>query len=60
MVVLGALERGLSLCDFENLTVGMIFDYVITYNNERLTDLLDKDNGSDTVRLATQTDFERF
>ena len=54
--MLRALERGLTLRDFEDLTLGMILDYVITYNNERLGD----DEKEDTVRTATQVDFDRF
>ena len=56
--MLGALERGLSLRDFEDLTPGMLLDYVITYNNERLSDA-DGDT-RETVRQATQVDFDRF
>lgn len=54
--MLAALERGLTLSDFENLTLGMILDYIITYNNERLMD----DEKDDTVRMATQADFDAF
>jgi hypothetical protein len=61
--MLRALERGLTLRDFEDLTLGMILGYVVTYNNEHLDD-----NEScrlpmtkeDTVRQATQADFDRF
>lgn len=56
--MLGALERGLILRDFEDLTLGMILDYIITYNNERLNDA-DGDT-RETVRQATQADFDRF
>jgi len=56
--MLGALERGLSLRDFEHLTPGMLLDYIITYNNERLNDA-DGDT-RETVRQATQVDFDRF
>ena len=55
--MLGALERGLSLRDFEHLTPGMLLDYIITYNNERLNDA-DGDT-RETVRQATQVDFDR-
>jgi hypothetical protein len=53
--MLRALERGLTLRDFEHLTLGMILGYVVTYNNEHLDD-----NEEDTVRQATQVDFDRF
>lgn len=53
--MLGAIERGLSLNDFENMTVGMITDYVITYNNERIDD-----EDEESVRVATQADFDRW
>ena len=54
--MLRALERGLTLRDFEHLTLGMILGYVITYNNEHLDD----NEKEDTVRTATQADFNRF
>lgn len=54
--MLRALERGLVLRDFEDLTLGMILDYIITYNNEQLAD----DEKEDSVREATQEDFDRF
>jgi len=54
--MLRALERGLTLRDFEYLTLGMILGYVVTYNNEHLDD----NEKEDTVRQATQVDFDRF
>jgi len=54
--MLRALERGLTLRDFEHLTLGMILGYVVTYNNEHL----DANEKQDTVRQATQADFDRF
>ena len=56
LIMLRALERGLTLRDFEGLTLGMILDYIITYNNEQLAD----DEKEDSVREATQEDFDRF
>ena len=54
--MLRALERGLTLRDFEHLTLGMILGYVVTYNNEHLDD----NEKEDTVRMATQADFDRW
>jgi len=54
--MLRAIERGLTLQDFENLTVGMIVGYITTYNNERLED----DERKDVVRIAGQKDFDAF
>jgi len=54
--MLRALERGITLRDFEHLTLGMILGYVVTYNNEHLDD----NEKEDTVRTATQADFDRF
>lgn len=51
-----ALERGLTLSDFENLTVGMIVDYLTTYNNLNLSE----EEKQDEVRMATQADFDAF
>ena len=54
--MLRALERGITLRDFEHLTLGMIIGFITTYNNERLTD----EEKEDSVRTATQADFDRF
>mgnify|MGYP000896383935 CR=1 FL=1 len=54
--MLRAIERGLTLRDFEELTLGMILDFIITYNNERLSE----DEKEDSIRMATQADFDRF
>ena len=56
LVMLRALERGLTLRDFEHLTLGMIIGFITTYNNEHLDD----NEKEDTVRTATQADFDRF
>lgn len=50
-----ALERGLCLSDFNDMTVGMILDFIITFNNDRLSD-----DERDDARTATQADFDRF
>lgn len=55
-MLLRAKERGLSLSDFEGMTVGMIMGYIIAYDNERLSD----DEKADEVKIATQADFDRF
>lgn len=54
--MLRARERGLSLSDFEQMTPGMIIGYIITYNNENMSE----DEKEDTIRVATQADFDRF
>lgn len=52
----GAIERGLSLSDFENLTFGMILGYCTAYNNRHLSD----EEKEDEIRIADQVDFDRF
>ena len=52
-----AIERGLSLYAFDVMTPGMIIDYIITVDNEYLDD---KREEEDTVRTATQADFDAF
>ena len=51
-----ALERGLTLTDFENMTAGMTLDYIITYNNLNL----DEEEKEEQAREATQADFDAF
>ncbi len=60
--MLRAIERGLTLRDFEHLTLGMILGYVVTYNNEHFDDneSVASSTKEDTVRQATQADFDRF
>lgn len=52
--MLRAVEAGLSVQDFELLTVGMVFDLLITSRNEQQT------GDQSGVRGATQADFDRF
>lgn len=54
--MLRAIERGLTLRDFEDMTVGMITDFIITYNNEQDENKEDEDE----IRIADQSDFNRF
>jgi len=54
--MLRALERGLTLHDFEDLTLGMITGFIIAYNNEHLSE----DELEDSVRIANQADFDGF
>lgn len=53
MLMVGAFKRGISMSAFENMTVGMLFDYVITYNN------MEYGNEED-AREATQEDMDSF
>ena len=48
-----ALSRGLSLSDFENLTIGMIIDFIITHDNMH-------DDDEETEKEAGQSDFDNF
>jgi len=48
-----AIERGLSLWDFKELTVGMIIGYIATYNGCNSSE----EQGQ---REATQEDFDAF
>jgi len=52
LLIIRALERGITLSDFDNLTIGMIMDILITGNNERVED--------DGIREAGQSDFDSF
>lgn len=56
IIMVRAIERGLTLQDFEELTTGGILDYIITYNNVNST----SEKEEETVREAGQTDFDRF
>jgi hypothetical protein len=53
LLIARALERGITLSDFDNLTIGMIMDIIITYNNE-------SNSEEDDTREATQHDFDNW
>ena len=57
IIMVRALERGLTLKDFEELTTGGILDYIITYNNVNSDPEEEKNNN---IREAEQADFDRF
>lgn len=52
--MLRAIERGLTLSDFNEMTLGMILGYITAYNNAHVED----EEG--TVRIATQDDYDKF
>ena len=54
LLIIRALERGITLSDFDNLTIGMIMDILITFNNENMTDEVDD------TRDATQEDYDNW
>jgi len=57
--MLRAIERGLTLNDFENLTVGMILGFITTFNNDHLDDEEDEEK-EDKVIMASQEHFDRW
>lgn len=56
ILMTGAIRRGLFLSDFMEMTIGMIFDYVITYNNMEY----EASNDDEKIVLAKQSDFDAF
>ena len=62
-----ALERGMSLSDFESMEIGAIVDFITTYNNLRhVDDDSDDENPGQNkkdkaiIRRATQEDWDAF
>lgn len=49
-----ALERGLTVADFEILTFGMLIDYIVTYNN------VISSTNEEPMQSAAQSDFNAF
>lgn len=49
-----ALERGLSVSDFDRMTLGMILDYIVTCRNE------DEESKKEPKRMATQEDIDAW
>lgn len=58
MVIVRALERGITLRDWEVLTFGMILDIIITGNNMNMDE--GEDEAGERVRKANQADMDRF
>lgn len=56
LIIVRSLERGLTLKDFEDMTVGMLLDVIITFNNLHLED----DEKEEITREATQSDMDNF
>lgn len=54
LFLLRCLQIGLSIEDLEHLTVGMVYDIMIERVNDEAKDEYD------TVRMATQADFDNF
>ena len=50
----GAITRGLTLKDFEDMTIGQIVDYCKTYNE--LNALAEEKD----TKIASQKDFDKF
>lgn len=55
MLMVRAIERGLSLYDFNEMTVGFIVGYITTYNN-----LNSSENDDEEIREATQADYDAW
>lgn len=55
-MVIRALERGFSLKDFEELTIGFLIGCIVTYNNVNF----ENEEKEDEVIEATQEDFDSF
>lgn len=52
----GAITRGLTLRDFDSMTIGQIVDYCKTYNDlNKAPEEKDKE-----TKIASQKDFDRF
>lgn len=52
MFLVGAIKRGLSLRDFEEMTLGMLLDYFSEFDQF--------ENDDDEETIATQEDFDKF
>lgn len=55
-IMVGALKRGISLNDFNDMTVGMIVGYITEWNNLNLSE----DEKEEIIRDANQSDMDAF
>ena len=51
------MERGFSLKDFEEMTIGFLIGCIVTYNNVNFEN---EENEEDETIIATQEDFDNF
>lgn len=58
-IVLAGIERGLSMADIKDMTIGQIVDYVIAYN-DRVKEAEKEEKKKDKKRKATQRDIDAF
>lgn len=59
MLLRRAIERGLAAADFENMTLGMVIDFLVTCQNEDI-DVRSKKGKNDFTRSATQADVDAW
>ena len=58
-IVLAGIERGLSMADIKEMTIGQVVDYVIAYN-DRVKEAEKEEKKKDKKRKATQRDIDAF
>ena len=58
-IVLAGIERGLSMADIKEMTIGQVVDYVIAYN-DRAKEAEKEEKKKDKKRKATQRDIDAF
>lgn len=58
MLMRRAIERGLTAADLENMTIGMVLDFLVEYKNEEMDAQEMKKQG--VARYATQEDVDAF
>lgn len=58
-IVLAGIERGLSMADIKEMTIGQVVDYVIAYN-DRVKESEKEEKKKDKKRKATQRDIDAF
>lgn len=58
-IVLAGIERGLSMADIKEMTIGQVVDYVIAYN-DRMKEAEKEEKKKDKKRKATQRDIDAF
>lgn len=59
-ILLAATQAGLTVADFEHMSIGMVFGYIIEYANAVEEAREGSDNGDEEVRQATAEDYIAF
>lgn len=60
MILNAGISRGLTLSDFDEMTLGQVIDFITVYNNMNSQGEFEENEDSVEVQEANQLDFDNF